>query len=286
MFHKLLRTDKPLALMLIKAQKEVFSSMVGNHITRSKGEGYDFAELRPYETGDDIKHIDWIISSKLDQPHVKVFHQQRELNISIVTMLSGTVRFGTTRLKQDVIAEITALIALSCLKQGDPYEAYIANENISRVSKKSKQLFGVRNLVQHIVEYDVLGKGIEYKNIVTTLYKKLRQKSLIFLVGDFFDTYDLDLKTLALKHEVVLIMVRDRFEENPPSLDSVAITDPSSGKSAQVELSGDALKTYEKKMQVEEEKLLDHLKKSGVKCVKVYTDENPASKILSLMVQR
>ena len=286
MFNKLLRTDKPLALMIIKAQKEVFSFMVGNHITRSKGEGYDFAELRPYETGDDIKHIDWIISSKLDQPHVKVFHQQRELNISIVTMLSGSVRFGTTRLKQDVIAEITALISLSCLKQGDPYEAYIGNETLSLMSKKSKQLFGVRNLVQHIVNYDVLGKSVDYKKVITSLYKKLRQKSLIFLVGDFFDTEYLDIRTLSLKHEVVLIMVRDRFEEKPPSLESVAITDPSSGKSAQVDLSGDALKKYQQKMQEDEVKLLADLKKSGVKFVKVYTDENPASKILSLMVQR
>lgn len=283
MFNKLLRTNKPLALMLIKAQKDVFSSMVGNHITRSKGEGFDFAELRPYETGDDIKHIDWIISSKLDQPHVKIFHQQRELNVTIVPFLTASVGFGTTRLKQELIAEMTAIISMSCVKQGDPYEAYVANENLTLVSKKSKQLFGVRNLVQHIVEYETLGKSVHYQQIVSALYKRLKQKSLIFLMGDFFDSDGLDIKTLSLKHEVVLLMVRDRFEEDPPSLKRLSVVDPVGGRTARLKLDKRTLKKYQAELKLEDERLQERLKKSGVRFVKVYTDENPAKKIFSLM---
>ena len=284
--NKLLRTNKPLALMLIKAQKEVFSSIVGNHITRSKGQGFDFSELRPYETGDDIKHIDWIISSKLDQPHVKVFHQQRELNITIVSFLTASVGFGTSRLKQELIAEMTALISMSCVKQGDPYEAYIANENLTLVSKKSKQLFGVRNLVQHIFEYATLGQSVYYPQTVSALYKRLKQKSLIFLIGDFFDSDSLDIKTLSLKHEVVVLMVRDRFEEEPPILESLSVVDPVKGEAAELKLDKSALKKYQARLQAEDERLQEKLKKSGVRFVKVYTDENPAKKIFSLMGRR
>ena len=81
MLKTLLSSNRHLALMLIKAQKEVFSHIVGDNNSKTKGSGYDFVELREYESGDDIKNIDWIISAKIGKPHVKVFHQQRELNV-------------------------------------------------------------------------------------------------------------------------------------------------------------------------------------------------------------
>ena len=286
MFKTLLLTNKPLALILIRAQKEVFSSVVGNNNSRQKGEGYDFVELRPYESGDDSKHIDWMISSKMNKPHVKVFHPQKELNIAIVALLSGSVYFGTKRLKHELITEISALISYSCVKQNDPFEAYIANEDFFVVSKKSKQLFSVRTLVEKISDYGVLGKQMDYKGLVGKLYKTLRQKSLVFLIGDFFDTQDLDLKALAIKHELVVIIVRDRFEENPTLLGMLDITDPVTKKSAKIDFNKTNVKNYLKKMQLQDEILLKQLKKLGIKFVKIFTDENPAQKVLTLMSRR
>ena len=286
MYKTLLLTNKPLALILIRAQKEVFSSAIGNNNSRKKGEGYDFVELRPYESGDDSKHIDWIISSKMGDPHVKVFHPQKELNIAIVTLLSGSVYFGTKRLKHELITEISALISYSCVKQNDPFEAYIANEDLFLISKKSKQLFSVRTLVEKISSYEVLGKQIDYKELAGKLYKILRQKSLLFLIGDFFDTQDLDLRALAIKHELIVIIVRDRFEENPTLLGVVDITDPVTKKSAKIDFSKTEVKNYLEKLQVQDELFFKQLKRLGIKFVKVFTDENPAQKILTLMSHR
>jgi len=273
-------------MVLIKAQKEVFSSVLGNHITKHKGDGYDFAELRPYETGDDIKHIDWIISSKLDKPHVKVFFQQKELNVTIVPILTGSLHFGTKRLKQEVLTEITALIAFSSVKQGDPYSAYIANENFSLVSQKNKQLFGVRHLVQTVLEYDTIGKDVDYKKLVNNLYTMIKQKSMIFLIGDFFNTKHLNLKALSLKHEIVIIIVRERFEENPPKLNNLMITDPINKKTADIRPSNQALDNYRKKLQEEEKEFFQKLKKSDIRFTKIYNDESPANKIFNLMSRR
>jgi len=286
MFKNLIHSNKPLALMLIRAQKEVFSSFVGNNNSRTKGEGYDFVELRAYESGDDSKNIDWMISSKIGKPHVKLFHQQKELNIKIVLLLCGSVYFGTKRLKQELITEISALIAYSCVKQNDPFEAYIANDDLLFAGKKTKQLFAVRSLVEKISNYDVLGKKMNYKKIVGKLYKTLGQKSLLFLIGDFFDTKELDLRALSLKHELLVIIVRDRFEENPEILGMVDITDPSTHRSTRVDFSKAGLNSYIKKVKSQDEDFLSQLKKLGIRHVKIFTDENPAQKIFNIMSRR
>lgn len=82
-----------MAPLLIKAQKNVFSSSIGENSTFFKGLSSDFIELREYTSGDDIKHIDWIISSKMNKPHVKVFIDQKELNIVIVPLLNASLTF-------------------------------------------------------------------------------------------------------------------------------------------------------------------------------------------------
>ena len=114
----------------------------------------------------------------------------------------------------------------------------------------------------------------------------MRQRSLLFLIGDFFGTQDLDLRAISMKHEVVVIIVRDRFEEEPALLGEINITDPSTGLSSSLELDKKAAEAIREKVLEEERQLYKQLKRSGIKFIKIYTDENPAEKILTLMNRR
>lgn len=283
MLKTLLESNKKLALILIKTQREVFSKIAGENTSKRRGEGYDFEELREYESGDDIRHIDWIISSKVGKPYVKLFHQQKELNVVIAPLLCGSLHFGTTTLKKDLVSEVCALVSYSCIKQNDPFESYICSDELLLCTQKTKQMFGVRTLVQKIDDYDVIGKTLDYAQITQSLYKQLQHKSIVFLIGDFFDTQNLNLKVLSLKHEVIVIIVRDRFEEHPAQLGELNITDPALGKSADVSLNKTTLKIYEKKIFEQDKVLYEQLQKAGIRFTKIYTDENPAEKIISLM---
>ncbi|MDF1880717.1 DUF58 domain-containing protein [Sulfurimonas sp. MAG313] len=276
-------SNKPLARMLIKAQKEVFSKIVGDNNSKNKGSGYDFVELREYESGDDIKHIDWIISSKMQKPHVKIFHQQRELNVVICPILTGSLHFGTKILKREVLNEACALISYSCVRQNDPFESLIGNEDVVLNGKRSKDLFAVRRLAEKIASYEVLGRSAHWKKISSRLYTLLRKKSLVFLVGDFFDTKELDLGAFSMKHEVIIIIIRDRFEEDPALLAKINITDPNTKESAFININTKALKTIKKKILQEDQELYQKLHKLGIRFVKIYTDENPAEKIFPLL---
>jgi uncharacterized protein (DUF58 family) len=274
--------DKNLKKLLIKTKKAIFSQQIGNNTSKFKGEGYDFVELREYEDGEDIRKIDWVISAKMQKPYVKVFHTQRELNINIVPILGGSVHFGTTRLKQEVITQICAILGYSSVAQGDSYSSFICNESVTLNTKKTKKLLGVDSMCDNIYNYNAIGKKVDYGVITDQLFKQLKKKSILFLIGDFFSTQDLNLKLLAKKHEVIAIVVRDIFEEKPSSLGAVNFTDPATFRVFDGDLNSSIVKEYEKKIKIEDYKLYESFKKCGVAFTKVYTNDNVVVKMMQL----
>jgi uncharacterized protein (DUF58 family) len=274
--------DKVLKKILIKTKKAIFSQKIGNNTSKFKGEGYDFVELREYEDGEDIRKIDWVISAKMQKPFVKVFLAQRELDINIVPILGGSVHFGTHRFKQEVITEICAILGYSSCAQGDTYSSFIANESVELQTKKTKKLISVDGMVQNIYNYKAIGKKVDYTAISDQLFHKIRAKSIIFLIGDFFNAENLNLKLLAKKHEVIAIIVRDKFEEHPSTMGNVNFTDPQTFQKFDGTLSGSLIKEYEKNIHKNDEKLYENFKSSGIEFIKIFTDDNILVKMIKL----
>ena len=268
--------------ILIKTRKQVYSGILGNNSSLLKGEGYDFLELKEYEYGEDVKNIDWVISAKLQKPYVKVFHAQKELNINIVAMLNGSMFFGTQRLKQDLANEVCTLLAYISVKQGDPFSSFIANEELILLSKKSKKSFAVSDMLKKLDAYDCLGKKLSYENVSNSLFKTIKNKSIIFLIGDFFEISSLDLKLLSKKHEVYAIIIRDRFEEKPSQMENISFKDPMTFSSYDGSISKNAMTHYEKEVKLNDHILYEHFSKCSIKSVKIYTNDKIISKIIGL----
>jgi uncharacterized protein (DUF58 family) len=274
--------NKDLKKLLIRTKKAVFSQQIGNNTSRIKGEGYDFVELREYEDGEDIRKIDWVISAKMQKPYVKVFNTQRELDINIIPILSGSTHFGTKILKKDIITEICSMLGYIASAQGDSYSSFIANETSTLNTKKTKKLLGVQRMVENIDNYDPIGKNVNYTNITNTLHKQIPKKSLLFLIGDFFNSESLNLKLLSKKHEVIVIIVRDKFEESPVKLGNVNLVDPSTSAVFEGDLNSSLIKNYTQKIKAHDHLLYEHLKKSGTEFIKIYTDDNVTKKLAKL----
>jgi len=275
--------NNSLKKIIIKTKRQIFSEIIGNNSSLLKGEGYDFLELKEYEYGEDVKKIDWIISAKFKKPYVKVFHAQKELNINIVAILNGSVHFGSKKFKQDLITEVCSIIGFSCVKQGDPFSSYIANENVTLCTKKSKRNFAVNMMCQEVFDYKSIGKNQDLKAISNELFKSLRKKSIIFLIGDFFDIDKLDLKLLSKKHEIIAIIIRDKFEENPFELGNVNLIDPSSNKIFDGNIDSGTVKNYIKKVKENDHRLFEHFQKCSIKFTKIYTNEEALPKLMRLM---
>ncbi len=267
--------------IVLKTKKQVYGDMLGNNASLFQGEGFEFAELREYIYGDDVRKIDWKTTAKLGKPFIKVYKEERELNVVVVSMLSGSTYFGTVRQKSDVIAEITATLGFSSIKSSDLFSHIVFADKMYHISKPSKKLFSVHRAIEEVMAFDALGKEANYQALVETLIKRLKKKALLFIISDFVG--DIDLKLLSKKHDIFAVIVRDRFEENPSELGYLRLIDMESKQSFEGDVNASTMKHYKKALHENDERLYQQFKKQGVRFTKVYTHEEASLKLMKKM---
>ena len=273
--------NKQAKKIILKTKKQVYGDMLGNNASLFQGEGFEFSELREYVYGDDVRKIDWKTTAKLGKPFIKVYKEERELNVVVVSMLGGSVYFGTVKQKSDTIAEVAATLGFSAVKNSDLFSHMIFADKLYGLSKPSKKLFSVHNAVEDIVNFEPLGKEGNFKALVETLNNRLKKRALLFIVSDFVG--DIDLKLLSKKHDIFSVIVRDRFEENPSELGYLTLIDMESKNSFEGSIDSATLKSYKKALHDNDEKLYKQFKKQGIRFTKVYTHEEPALKLMKRM---
>lgn len=258
--------------ILIRARRQIVGDRIGNNPSMFRGEGYDFIELREYISGDDTRHIDWNITAKMQRPYVKVFREERELNIVTVAMLGGALHFGSDKFKIESVAEAVALVGYSAIGNGDTFTHYNFREDLVDEVRGSKKRFAVAVSVEKVMGVELIGHRADYNTMAATLTKRLKRKSLIVIIGDFFESPELRL--LAKKHEVVAVVVRDRLEEKPEPMGFGALSDPESGAVLEGDFNAHSVKKYAQKVREHDVTLFENFRSSGIRAVKLYTDAN------------
>jgi uncharacterized protein (DUF58 family) len=267
--------------LLLKARKQVFGEMLGNNASLFQGEGFEFTELREYVYGDDVRKIDWKTTAKLGKPFIKIYSEERELNVVTAVMMGGSTYFGTVKQKSDVMAELVALLGFSAVKNGDLFSNAIFADKLYHMSKPNKKFFAIQDAVTQMQNFNMLGKSSDYRSFSDTLYKRIKRKSLLFIISDFVG--EVDLALLSKKHDVVALVVRDRFEENPKALGQMRLMDMENDRSFEGMVGNAELKSYKKALALNDEKLYTHFKRSAVRYTKIYTDEEPYLKLAKLL---
>ncbi len=270
--------------ILIKTRRQIFSEIAGNNPSLFEGEGFDFSQLREYSYGDDIRRIDWNTTAKLQKPYVKVFNEERELNIVIVSILNGSVYFGQKIFKQEIIAEIVAILAYSAIKNSDRFSSYIYNNRLSNITPPSKNIHSVQKAVSQVLEYPVIGKRVDAKNMAKRIYERIKRRSIIFVIGDFFEEFDFRL--LARKHELIAVIVRDRLEESPKEMGALNLYDPQNMKSSFLQIDKSAIQRYIREVRKIDTATFKNFRKNRINYTKIYTDENPYIKLSKLFMSK
>ncbi len=258
--------------ILLRAKKDVFSGNLGEHLTAFKGDGLDFREIRDYDHGDDIRKINWKATAKGAGVKTNVFNEERELNIVLAFMVSGSINFGSFKLKQEIVAEILALLSFSALKGHNRLQSQFFSDKSELFFEPSKSNTIIYNIVENAIEIDTLGKEVDYKKFCNFINSVVRQKSLIFMIGDFYG--DVNLSDIAHKNEVYALIVRDRLEENPLLQGSFELIDPNSLESNEISLNKSTAKEYQKLITQHDTKIQEHFLEHQITFGKIYTDED------------
>jgi uncharacterized protein (DUF58 family) len=183
-----------------------------------------------------------------------------------------------------VIAELVALLSFSVLRNGDLLNHFIFADKMYTHDRPSKKIFAVQKYVESVLNFDALHKTSNYKLMAETLFKRLKRRSLIILIGDFFELPDFRL--LAKKHEVVAIIVRDRLEEHPPAMGFSSLSDPESGALIEGDFNRSTVNAYAAKVAAHDHQLYERFRKDQVRFTKVYTDDVSSVKLRRLFEGR
>ena len=258
--------------ILLRARKDVFSGNLGNHMTTFKGDGLDFREIRDYDHGDDIRKINWKATAKGNGLKTNIFNEERELNIVIAFMLSGSLHFGSVKLKQEVVAEILALLSFSTLKNSNRLQSLFFDHKIVKFFEPTKSESIVYDILDHATTIECIGREVNYQAFCDFVNSVVKQKSLIFMIGDFYG--DIDLSEIAHKNEIYAIVVRDRLEEYPLINGEFELFDPNTLNSGEISINKKVAKAYQKLIIEHDQQLKAHFLQHQITFGKIYTDED------------
>jgi len=262
--------------ILIKTRRNIFGQNVGGNPSLFSGNGLDFKELREYDINDDVRKINWKVTAKAQRPFVNLFNEERELNIMVVFMVSGSIYFGTKRFKQELMAEILALISYSSLKSDDRLSTLLFSDKEKFFMPSTKKMGSLHVTLEEALKLNPLGEVSDFNTLVDFINQRVKKRSLLFIISDFYGDVDL---SLLNKHEVFAVMVRDRFEESPKLFGQMQLLDANTLKSSDMSLSKGVLKGYKKELKAHDDALLEHFSQHRIATTKIYTDEDPFMKL-------
>ncbi len=258
----------------IYTSRLVNNQLAGQYHSVFKGRGMAFSEVRQYLPGDEIRSIDWNVSARMNEPHVKLFTEERDRTVNLLVDMSASGLFGSRlQAKREVAAEVAALVAFSAIKNDDRVGLIVFTDEVELYVPPKKGKKHVLRVIREILTFrprssrTSIGAGLDY------LAKVTRRKSVAFLVSDFLARgWERPLQMAHRRHDVVPVVITDPLEEALPKVGLMTLEDVETGELIEFDTSGPEAEVYAR--QVDEARALRELalRRLKIDFVNVRTD--------------
>ena len=282
--------------LLKKVRKiEIKTKRLSNHIfsgeyhSSFKGRGMTFSEVRQYQYGDDIRNIDWNVTARYNEAHVKVFEEERELTMVLMVDISGSEGFGSkSQFKKDIVTEIAATMAFSATQNNDKIGLILFSDNVELYIPPKKGRSHVLRIIRELIEFEPKSNKTDISQALKFLSGTQKKKAIVFVISDFMsDNYEQTLKIASKKHDITGVRVYDIREEKIPNLGMVHMLDAETGKIQLVDTGSKSVRmNYEKYYHDRVNYFKDIFSKSGAGVVNTRVDENYVTKLLGYFKSR
>jgi uncharacterized protein (DUF58 family) len=187
--------------------------------------------VRPYQVGDEIRSIDWNVSARLGEPHVKVFREERELTVVLAVDLSASLDFGTVgETKRELLAEIAGTLAYSAIRNNDKVGLLAFTDRIERFVPPRKGPRHVLRIIRELLSLEPQGRGTDLPIAIEEIRRIFRRRGVVFLASDFLDEgWEQPLRSLRRRHDLIPICVEDRREQVLPAVGLLEVEDAEGG---------------------------------------------------------
>ena len=204
----------------------------GGYHSAFKGRGMSFSEVRPYYPGDDVRSIDWNVTARTSQTHVKIYEEERELSVVLLVDVSGSVYFGAEggRFKQEFLTEICAVLAFSAASNNDKVGLLLYSDRPELFIPPQKGRSHILRIIRELLNVQPVGRKTDLAGAAQYLRNVLKKRSVCFLLSDFqADNYESALRALARRHDCIGIHCWDTRERAMPDVGLIQLTDAESG---------------------------------------------------------
>lgn len=276
----------------ILTNRLIDDQLAGDYHSTFKGQGVEFDEVRPYEAGDDVRTIDWNVTARTGIPYIKRYAEERELTILFMVDVSGSQGYGSgRRSKMELAAEVTALLALTAIRNQDKIGLILFSDKIVSYIPPRKGRDSVMRLVREVLAAeDEAEGGTDIAEALKFLNGVQKRRAVVFLVSDFLapaESYERLLRATARHHDVICVPVSDPAESNLPDVGLVELEDPETGALSLVDTSSAAVrKAFAAKAAAEQDELKTFFQKTGIDTLAVATDKPYIDGVRALFKRR
>ncbi len=270
----------------ISLRSTINGVMAGAYHSSFKGNGMEFAEVREYVPGDDVRSIDWNVTARTGHPYIKKFVEERELTVMLVVDASSSAEFGSGKeMKGQVMATISALLAFAAIRNNDKVGLLIFTDGVELFIPPAKGRRHVMRVVRELLVFKPQGKRTHMQSALEYLGGILRRKSIVVVLSDFQDQgYELAMKMLARRHEVLAVGVSDPRELELPDVGFVELEDPETGETLLVD-TGDLSfrQAFAEEARLASRKLQESFRRMGVDLVRIVMNKETQTTISPLV---
>ena len=303
---------KQVRLIEMRTRGMVRSLFSGEYLSVFKGQGMEFAEVREYQPGDDVRNIEWNVTARMAHPYIKKYVEERELTVLLAVDLSGSEQFGTRgRFKAELATEIAAVLALSAVRNNDRVGLLVFSDRIEHFVPPRKGHRHVLRLIRDLLAFQPLGRGTDLAGALDYAIRVLPHRSIVFVLSDFLtalapaegeeeagdgaaaDTPAGDvrvehmLRLASKRHDVVAVTITDAAEEKLPSAGVLSLLDPESGRQLLVDTGNASTRAlYAAMIRRERDRLRKLLRRLRIEEIEVRTDRSYVGPLLAFFRRR
>jgi uncharacterized protein (DUF58 family) len=262
----------------------------GDYRSLFHGNGVDFADLREYQVGDDVRYIDWNVTARMDTPYVREYVEDREITAWFLLDLSPSVDFGTAeidRLKRSVLVDFVTTLARLLTRHGNRVGAVFYGSRVERTIPARGGRVQVLRLINDLLGQPRLPSApfTDLTPLLEAGHHAIKGRSLIFVISDFISApgWERPLNLLTQRHEVLAIRLFDRREVDLPDVGALIMEDAETGEQLYVDTHSKRFRQrFREAADRREATLRDAFRRSGVEAVSMSTDEDLVAAIVRM----
>jgi len=271
--------------MEVRTNRLVDDSLAGRYASVFKGRGMDFDRVRNYVPGDDVRTIDWNVTARTGDPHVKLFTEERELTIMLLIDVSASSDFGSVvDSKRELAAEAAGVLAASAIRNRDKVGLILFSDEVELYIPPGKGRMHIMRLIRETLYFQPENRGTDISKALDFANQVIHRKSVFFLVSDFCLGASFEdrlnhlrnkLQVTSRRHDVIAVSVTDPREESLPDVGRICIEDAETGQVVEIDTGNAKVReAYETRSRQRRERTAARIRSLGIDLLQFYNGEN------------